>query len=436
MCMHSHRATRLAIIALLLAGSSLSAQHTDHDMAGLARDSTPSSTFHMMAQAIPLVTRAAPSAGGASYTEATLTQALLMFRAGWWKGHARIDAALNGEGLTMKHGELNTGSFGEGFVDRRHPHTYVHEMMLTGLGTAGPLKYSVSAGRGFTAFGTDDPMMRPIVKFPINHHLSQILERGALVGAARLGVLTVEASTFGGAEPSSPSALPSVKRFGDSWSVRGTLVPRASAELQASYARVASPEEPSGFGLDQRKQSISARFISDAGSRYALAEWARTTEWDHSRSDGVFAYESALVESAVRAGPFGISVRLEQTERPEEDRLLDPFRTPRPSSDLSINGITQWRVATAQVATGPVTTGILSGFPFVEIARLAATPRDSPSLFTPERLYGTSRFWMLTAGFRIRVGEAHARMGRYGAALPIGPQIGAMVGTEQHTHDH
>ena len=111
-------------------------------------------------------------------------------------------------------------------------------------------------------------------------------------------------------------------------------------------------------------------------------------------------------------------MRLEQTERPEEDRLADPSRTPRPASDLSINGITRWRVATLQVAAPSVTRGVFSGFPFVELGRLAASPRDSRSLFTPQRLYGTSRFWMVTAGFRLRAGDAHSRMGRYGVALP------------------
>ena len=42
--------------------------------------------------------------------------------------------SLNLEGATMSNGELNTGALGEGFVDRRHPHTYLHEGVLSVLG--------------------------------------------------------------------------------------------------------------------------------------------------------------------------------------------------------------------------------------------------------------------------------------------------------------
>ncbi len=386
-------------------------------MSAMNGDSTRS-TAHVMAQAIPLVTRAAPSAGSTDRTQLALTQLVVMARASFLGNHGQLSAALNGEGFTMPNGELNTGAFGEGFVDRRHPHTYLHELMLTGRGAAGPLSYSATAGRGFASFGTDDPMMRPLVKYPINHHLSQILERTALIGAVRLGPAILEGSTFGGDEPSSPSSFQRADRFGDSWAARATLLLAVGAELQASYARVASPEESGGHGLDQRKESISARAASNDDGRYVLAEWARTLERDHDRDVNVFGYESALVEGSLRGGPVTVAVRLEQTDRPEEERLADPSRTPRPASDLHINGITRWRVATLQIAAPSVTRGGFSGFPFVEMGRLSASPRDSRSFFTPQRLYGTSDFWMVTAGLRLRVGDAHSRMGRYGVALP------------------
>ncbi|MDB4915605.1 MAG: hypothetical protein JWM95_3249 [Gemmatimonadetes bacterium] len=405
-------------------------------MGAMKMDSARAPAAHVMLQAIPLVTRASPSAGGTTETQVALTQALAMIRAGFWSTHGELESALNGEGLTMPSGELNTGASGEGYVDKRHPHTYVHELMVTLRGASGPLAYSVTGGRGFAPFGTDDPMMRPMVKFPINHHLAQILERGALIGAVRLGPAIVEGGTFGGDEPTSPSSLPSLRRLGDSWAIRSTVLPWHGIELQGSYARVASPEQVDGFGLDQRKQSYSARAISVDGGRYLLGEWARTVERDHTRELSVFGYESALVEGAARAGPVGLAVRLEQTERPEEERLADAFRTPRPGSDLSINGITRWRVATLQIDAPSVTSGTVLGVPFIEIARLAASPRDSRSLVTPERLYGTSRFWMLTAGVRLRAGGAHARMGRYGVALEGGPAIATLAGGASPAHTH
>ena len=424
------------VLALVFLAAPLPAQHEGHVMPGMQMDSAPPPRGHVMAQAIPLVTRADPTAGGFARTQLVLTQTLAMARLGFWKGHAELNAALNGEGITMPDGELDTGAFGEGFVDRRHPHTYVHELMLTGRGAASALAYSASAGRGFAPFGTDDPMMRPFVKYPINHHLAQILERATVIGALRLGPAILEGATFGGDEPVRPSSTPQRSRFGDSWSARATLVSVGGLEAQASYARVASPEESLGFGLDQRKQSVSGRGISGDGARYLLAEWARTVDRDHTRALDVYGYESALVEGAMRAGRLGVALRLEQSERPEEDRLEDPFRTPRPGTNLSINGITRWRVATFQLDAPTVTSRMLLGFPFVEIARLSAAPRDARSPFAPDRLYGRSRFWMLTAGVRIRAGGAHARMGRYGVASSIGPAIGTLAGGASPLHSH
>lgn len=412
-------------LAVLTVHRTARGQHEGHDVT--TRGDSARHGAHVMAQVIPLVTRADPSAGGTAHTQAALTQLLVAGRATFWHGRAALDAALNGEGLTMPDGELNTGAHGEGFVDRRHPHTYVHELMLSAQGRVRAVSFSASLGRGFAAFGTDDPMMRPLVKFPINHHLSQILERASLTGAVRTARVIVEGSTFGGDEPTEPSSLPEMKRFGDSWSTRVTLLPRAGVELQGSYARVASPEQVAGFGLDQRKQSYSARAITRDGNRYVLAEFSRTVDRDHDRDLAVFGYESALVEGALRAHSLRLALRLEQTERPEEERLDDPYRTPRPGTDLSIHGITRWRVATLHLAAPAVTAGPLSGFPFVEGAYLHAASRDERALFTPARLYGTSRFYMLTAGVRVRAGAAHARMGRYGVALPGGPAIGTMA---------
>ncbi|NUR34569.1 MAG: hypothetical protein HOQ30_11215 [Gemmatimonadaceae bacterium] len=374
--------------------------------------------IHLMGQAIPLATHVDRTPSGGARTEGSLTQAVLMARAGWWHRRATLDATIDAEGFTMRSGELSLGAFGEGFVDRRHPHTYLHELMLGLRGHAGPGTLSLGAGRGFAPFGTDDPMVRPFAKYPINHHLAQVLERGIVVGAARVGPAIVEAGSFTGEEPQRASSLPLARRFGDSWSVRGTIVPRPWAELQTSYARIASPEQADGFGLDQRKQSVSARAVSSDGGRYALVEWARTVEYDHTRREAAFSYESVLVESAWRAGAFGVAVRLEQTDRPEEERLADPFRTARPATDLHIAGITRWRTATAAVAAPAVTWGTVVGVPFLELSRLAATARDTRTLFDPDIVYGRSHLWMLTGGVRVRAGATHSRMGRYGVAVP------------------
>jgi hypothetical protein len=414
----------LAIVASLSVGREARGQHEGH--AGMAPDSSQSAPvpnlFHVMAQAIPVVTRAHNTAGGRDLTEGYLAQWVAMASGRLLQGHLLFDVTLNGEGLTLRRGELSTGAFGEGYVDRRHPHTYLHELIATGVGSTGPLGYSASIGRGFVPFGTDDPMMRPFEKYPINHHLSQILERGLAIGALRLGPAILEASTFGGDEPTSPGSLPRRDRLGDSWSVRGTVLPLPGAELQASYASLRSPEQPAGFGLDQRKQSVSGRYVSPSGRRYVLAEWARTDEHDRDRDVRVFGYETALLEGAVAVGPLDLGLRLEQTERPEEERLANPFRTPRPATDLSIAGITRWRTATAAIAFPGATLGPLRGYPYVELERLAAAPRSGTNIFDPRQFYG-SPIWMASFGVRIRYGVMHPRMGRYGVALPAGPTL-------------
>jgi hypothetical protein len=432
-------ATLVAALSMLVSSAAV-AQHEGHE--GMTADSMSaarSNRWHLMVQGIPVITHAQNTAEGLDLTEGYLSQAAAMARGDLLSGHLRLEATLNGEGLTMERGELSTGAFGEGYVDRRHPHTYLHEVVASGIGAIGPLAYSLSAGRGFAAFGTDDPMMRPFEKYPINHHLSQILERAMITGAMRLGPAIVDASTFGGDEPTSPGSTPMLRRVGDSWSVRATALPTPWLEVQGSYARIASPEQREGFGLDQKKRSISARLISANGGRYLLTEWARTVEHDHGRNEDVFAYESALAEGSMTVRGVSLALRLEQTERPEEERLSNPFRVPRPAADLGISGITRWRTATAALTLPSPTFGPVRGYPFVEVERTSPSARDVRSVFDAESFYRSGSPWMFTAGVRLRLGPLHARMGRYGVAVPAGSPIRALgitSGDSSSEHHH
>ena len=74
--------------------------------------------------------------------------------------------------------------------------------------------------------------------------------------------------------------------------------------------------------------------------------------------------------------------------------------------------------------------------PFMELARLWAGARDARSVATPDRLYGTSRLWMLTVGVRLRAGDAHARMGRYGVADTDGPAIRTLGSGTMAPHEY
>jgi hypothetical protein len=385
-------------------------------------DATP--RWSVGAQAIGVVTHASPERDGRSATEWRVTRPAIAARLRSAGGGLSLVGTLSLEGATMRDGETNPGIWGEGFADRRHPHTWLHELVAVAAADAGRAGVlSLAAGKGFVPFGTDDPMARPFVKFPANHHLAQILERALVAAAWRAGPATIEGALFNGDEPEDPSDAPNLDRFGDSWAARLTLALPMAIEAQASGASLDSPEWAAGFGPDQRKWSASVRHErgTESDARYALVEWARTEE----RVDGrtIFRFESVLAEGAARRRGVEVALRLERTTRPEEERLLDPFRTARPHTDESILGVTRFEIATlaASVPAGVGRIPALAGIrPFLEVALVRPTAARTPSLFRPERFFGARTLWTVSAGARLALGAAHRRMGRYGAAAPAG----------------
>lgn len=373
------------------------------------------------AYGIGLATHVTPAIAGESRTDAYLTQPVLSAHASGWDGRIGFTGMLNLEGLTLERGELNPGIWGEGYADKRHPHTYLHEAVGWVAGRAGGFAASAAAGKGFVPFGTDDPMARPFVKFPINHHLAQVLERGVAIGALRRGPIVLEAGVFNGDEPEGAADMPSWDRMGDSWAARTTLLPLPGLELQASHARVDSPEEPGGFGFDHEKWSASARWErrrGEAEREYALVEWARTEEIASRGSAGVLT--SWLAEGALRRRGVEVAGRLERTLRFEHERLDDPFRTPHPHPEARKLGITRWSAASVAVS-GAVGYSGLSLRPFVEAALLVPSDVVRPSLFRASVFYGDDDIWSLSAGVRMAVGAGHSRMGRYGVAAEHAP---------------
>jgi hypothetical protein len=370
-------------------------------------------TVRVGAHAIGLLTHATPALLGEDKTEAYLTQPGIMVHAA--RGPLAFTGILNLEGLTLERGELNAGIWGEGYVDRRHPHTYLHEAVLSYQRDVLGTSVSVSAGRGFAPFGTDDPMVRGFVKYPTNHHLSQIPERLIVIGAARRGPFVVEAGSFNGDEPLSPDDLGRVDRFGDSWSARATLLLAAGLELQASYADVTSPEQPFGGGLDHKMWNASGRLSRGTTTKswYALVEVGRTGEF--SEEIEAFHFYTLLAEAALRAGAWRAGARFEHSDRPEEVRLTDLFRSVRPASDNSILGTTRWTSYTAQLSRRGA-LGALHAEPLVEISHLHARANQQPAVVEPKKLYGSANLWSLSVGIRMSFGRWHTRMGHYGAA--------------------
>jgi hypothetical protein len=235
----------------------------------------------------------------------------------------------------------------------------------------------------------------------------------------------LEAALFNGDEPERPGQWPKISRFGDSWSSRLTFSPRKGVELQGSYAAVHSPEHRLGSGPDQRKWSVSGRWDGPVSGKplYGLAEWARTSE-----AEGSFVFHSFLAEGAWTIGRSRLHYRFERTERPEEERRLDPFRSVRPHLENSIHGITRWTIHTAGYGFRVEGSGVIPTLmPFVDLSygRMA---RVGGGLFDIRTFYGGTSFWSASVGIRLNFGMPMHRMGRYGVAQ----DTAIRAHTEQH----
>jgi hypothetical protein len=367
------------------------------------------------AQAVAAYQAADRTPNGTGLAEVRVVQPVVWLHAGG-VGRLGLTGVLNLEGATIPGGELAPGNWGEGFVDRRHPHTYLHELVLTAAdllgGHDGPSELSLSVGKGFAPFGTDDPMVRPFLQYPVNHHLSQILERAVAIAAYRTGPIRAEAGLFNGDEPERPGQWPRIGgRFGDSWSARVTGTVRPGATVQGSLAQVHSPEHRPGAGTDQRKVNLSARWEGGLGGHptYGLVEWARTSE-----ADGFFVFYSLLAEGAWSAGPHRLQYRFERTERPEEERV-SRFRSLRPHLENSILGVTRWTTQTVGYRVLALRRGRLTVEPLAEVG-YSRVAKVGGGIFDPAAVYGRNRIWTLTLGVQLGAGAAMHRMGRYGAA--------------------
>jgi len=350
---------------------------------------------------------------GRTYGEGRITQPIVMLRAGLPADRLLLFLTADFEGVTLLHGVLTPGDWGESFIDRRHPHTYLHEGMLFAPDVlrdlGGPVRLGVGLGKGFVPFGTDDPMSRPVERFPVNHHLSQILERAVSFLALSRGPVRLEGALFNGDEPIGPSSWPKLSRFGDSWSLRVTVRPAAGLEWQGSRAVVVSPEVRDGGGLDQSKWSTSLRWEGPVRGHavYAEAEWARTD-----LGASAYVLSSVLVEGGIVLGPHRPYFQIERSDRPEDERTLDPYREQRPLIENSILGITRWTVVTAGYGVDlPVHLPVVIR-PYVE-GSLFRIEKVGTGIFDPAQFYGPGHHWSVMTGFKLFWRMPGHRMGRY-----------------------
>jgi hypothetical protein len=377
-----------------------------------------------MARAVPAWRRADPAPDRTPDTEFRLTQPMLGLRAAL-PLDLELIGTLNLESITLADGELTPGAWGEGFVDRRHPHTTVHELLLVRrdlLGRIdGDLQLAIAVGKGFVPFGTDDPMSRPLLSYPVNHHFAQVLERAVAIAQLQVGPVLLEGALFNGDEPERPGQWPLIRqdgkwRFGDSRAVRATARTLGHLEVSASLARVVSPEHRPGAGGVHRKQSLAARWhdARPGDERYLFAEWARNDELD-----GFFVFHSFLLEAAHRRGRWGGAYRFERTERPEEHRLTDPYRSQRPHLENSILGTLRWTLHTARLDADLAPRGSrVRVQPFAEVT-LGRVAKVDGGIADPVGIYGTTAVRHLAVGVVLEHGMRHHRMGRYGLAADV-----------------
>ena len=371
-----------------------------------------------MAQAFPIVTFGAPGEEESplNATEAYLTQPAIMANIESPGSRLALRTTLNFEGLTLADGELTSGGWGEGFIDKRHPHTLLHELMLS-VNFTDVLggEASISAGKGFAPYGTDDPMARPGLKYPTNHHLSQILERWTVNGVFLRDGWSVEAGLFGGGEPEGPYDLSNIESFGDSWSTRlakrwgAGHGPMAAWEASASYGRVV--EEHHGEEEITRLWNLALRhgLAYDFGDVYGLVEFSRS---DPVEAEGFF---SLLGETQLTAGRHQPYLRIEYATRPEYPRDgpagTDEFF--RYDHGAHAEGATRWLI-TNMGYNFIASRGALSIRPFVNAQHHRVSLERGPATLEPDALFGTDSFWSVSLGARVFLGGDPMRMGSYG----------------------
>ncbi|MYC66694.1 MAG: hypothetical protein F4X12_10220 [Acidobacteriia bacterium] len=421
-----------ALLFLFLLPRQAPAQHMDHPMEPEAGHQMQHGMFRLplgdwhvvgMGQVFPVVTTGGPDnrdGGELRRTEWYLTQPALMTNLESPSRRLVLRTTLNFEGITLGGGELTYGGWGEGFIDKRHPHTLLHEAMLSwNLWEVAGGGLSLSAGKGFAPYGTDDPMSRPGLKYPTNHHLSQVLERWTVNAIWRLAGWSLEAGVFGGTEPEGPYDFSNIRGFPDSWSGRltrrwtsGTGSP---TEWETSFSRARVTESHDGHEETSSLSNAALRRSGPAGPGmlYGLVEGSRS---EPERGQG---YTSVLAETGYAADRHQPYLRLEFATRPEYARTgpagSDDFF--RYDHGAHATGATRWLIATAayarQLSPDPVS---LRPFLEVQYHRVRAERGDVPQGGFPGR---DSSFWVLSLGARLFLGGGPMRMGSYGVLDPM-----------------
>lgn len=245
----------------------------------------------------------------------------------------QLKAMLSPDPLMGKRGYpllLAAGETADGrsqLTDRQHPHDLFMELAAIyshRIGENASL-FAYFGLPGEPAFGPPAFMHRQSIsdspEAPISHHWLDSTH--ITFGVATLGLtwngIKFEASRFKGREPDQHRYDIETPKF-DSTALRASWNPGSNWSLQASWAKLKSPEQLSA-DEDQERWSASAiyaRKVGSTGSFAATAAWGRKTGIDHGhRGDSLDAY---VMEAALK--PDGRWTLYGRAERIDTDELL------------------------------------------------------------------------------------------------------------------
>lgn len=242
------------------------------------------------------------------------------------------DPLMGGRGYPLLLAAGETADGRTPLIDRQHPHDVFMELAASysrRIGKRGSAFVYVGLP-GEPAFGPGAFMHRLSImdspEAPITHHWfdSTHITFGVVSAGVTYGPVKLEGSRFKGREPDQHRYDIETPRF-DSTAVRASWNPTDTLALQASWARLASPEQLTP-DEDQERWSASAIYTRPIGGRAngggyfsATAAWGRKTgiEADGHRGPGLDAY---MLEAAVK--PDRRWTVFARAERIDTDELL------------------------------------------------------------------------------------------------------------------
>jgi hypothetical protein len=237
----------------------------------------------------------------------------------------QFKAMLSPDPLMGKRGyplHLASGETADGvmpLVDRQHPHDLFMELSASySLRLSDKASLFLYAGLpGEPAFGPPAFMHRMSImdspEAPISHHWldSTHITFGVVTAGLVYDRLKVEASRFNGREPDQHRYDIETGPL-DSTALRLSWNPTDELSLQASWARLKSPEqlEP---GENQTRWSASGIYTRPVGTG---GRWSTTLAWGRKSSDHE-SFDAWMIESALSMRDWTLFGRAERTENNE-----------------------------------------------------------------------------------------------------------------------